>query len=159
MFARPLSLQRSHLVILLIVCFTFLFMLVGEFSFWSANNLQIDIFLHFHHLSAWNGISNVRRNSVGHSWDLEDLHGVAIREKRAKHGIQRYNRSNCTSSLIWITTQEDSSKTCLSTLGWMVDSNPLTLISDKHITSPYNIHTLSSKQVMRILKFIRQKLI
>ena len=33
--------------------------------------------------------------------------------------------------------------------------NPLTLRSDKHVTSPYNIHALSSKQVMRILKLIR----
>ena len=93
-------------------------------------------------------------------WSLMGFRGFAWGgHKRAKHDMQRYNRSNCTSSLIWITTQEDSSKTCLSTLGWMVDSNPLTLISDKHITSPCNIHTLSSKQVMRILKFIGQKLI
>ena len=33
--------------------------------------------------------------------------------------------------------------------------NPLTLRSDLHITSPYNIHPLSIKQVMRILKCIR----
>ena len=34
--------------------------------------------------------------------------------------------------------------------------NPLTPRSDQHETSPhmYNIHTLSSKQVMRILKLI-----
>ena len=30
-------------------------------------------------------------------------------------------------------------------------SNSLTLRGDKHVTSPYNIHTLSNKQVMRIL--------
>ena len=30
--------------------------------------------------------------------------------------------------------------------------NPLTPRSDQHVTSPYNIHTLSSKQVMRKLK-------
>ena len=29
-------------------------------------------------------------------------------------------------------------------------SNSLTLRGDKHVTSPYNIHTLSNKQVMRI---------
>ena len=33
--------------------------------------------------------------------------------------------------------------------------NPLTPRSDSHVTSPYNIHTLSSKQVMRIFKLIR----
>ena len=33
--------------------------------------------------------------------------------------------------------------------------NPLTPISDKHVTSPYNIHTSSSQHVMRILKLIR----
>ena len=33
-------------------------------------------------------------------------------------------------------------------------TNPLTPRSDKHVTSPYNIHTLSSKQVVRILKLI-----
>ena len=33
--------------------------------------------------------------------------------------------------------------------------NPLTPRSDSHVTSPNNIHTLSSKQVMRILKLIR----
>ena len=33
--------------------------------------------------------------------------------------------------------------------------NPLTPRSDQHKTSPYNIFTLSSKQVMRILEFIR----
>ena len=37
--------------------------------------------------------------------------------------------------------------------GWV---NPLTPRSDWHATSPYNIHTLSSKQVMRILKLIRR---
>ena len=36
--------------------------------------------------------------------------------------------------------------------------NPLTPRSDQHVTSPYNIHTLSSHQVMRILKLIRKKL-
>ena len=30
-------------------------------------------------------------------------------------------------------------------------SNSLTLRGDKHVTSPYNIHTLSNKHVMRIL--------
>ena len=30
-------------------------------------------------------------------------------------------------------------------------SNSLTLRGDKHVTSPYNIRTLSNKQVMRIL--------
>ena len=33
--------------------------------------------------------------------------------------------------------------------------NPLTPRGDWHITSPYNIHVLSNKQVMRILKCIR----
>ena len=33
--------------------------------------------------------------------------------------------------------------------------NPLTPRSDSHVTSPYNIDILSSKQVMRILKCIR----
>ena len=36
--------------------------------------------------------------------------------------------------------------------------NPLTPRSDEHVTSPYNNHTLSSKQVMRILKLISWKL-
>ena len=34
-------------------------------------------------------------------------------------------------------------------------TRPLTPKSDRHETSSYNIHTLSSKQVMRILKLIR----
>ena len=29
-------------------------------------------------------------------------------------------------------------------------TNPLTPRSDKHVTSPYNIYTLSSKQVVRL---------
>ena len=33
-------------------------------------------------------------------------------------------------------------------------TNPLTPRSDKHVTSPYNIYTLSSKQVVRLLKLI-----
>ena len=33
--------------------------------------------------------------------------------------------------------------------------NPLTLSSDQYATSPNNIYTLSSTQVMRILKLIR----
>ena len=32
--------------------------------------------------------------------------------------------------------------------------NPLTPRTDKHVTSPYTIHTLFNKQVMRILKLI-----
>ena len=35
--------------------------------------------------------------------------------------------------------------------------NPLTPRSDQHVISPYNLHTLSSKQVMRIPKLIRCK--
>ena len=37
--------------------------------------------------------------------------------------------------------------------------NPLTPRSDQRVTSPYNIHTLSSKQVMRLLKLIRYKIL
>ena len=33
--------------------------------------------------------------------------------------------------------------------------NPSTPTSDQHVTSPDNIHTLSNKQVMRILKLIK----
>ena len=33
--------------------------------------------------------------------------------------------------------------------------HPSTPRSDQNVTSPYNIHALSSKQVMRILRFIR----
>ena len=36
--------------------------------------------------------------------------------------------------------------------------NPLTP-SDKHVTSPYSFHTSFSKQVMRILKLIRYKVL
>ena len=32
--------------------------------------------------------------------------------------------------------------------------NSLTLRSDEYVTSPNNMHTFSSKQVMRVLKFI-----
>ena len=35
-----------------------------------------------------------------------------------------------------------------------VTYNPLTPKSDEHVTSPYNIHTLSCKWVMRIFKLI-----
>ena len=34
----------------------------------------------------------------------------------------------------------------------LVPVNHLTSRSDKHLTYPYNIHKLSSKQVMRVLK-------
>ena len=34
--------------------------------------------------------------------------------------------------------------------------NPSIARSDYHVTSPYNIHILSSKQVTRILKLIRK---
>ena len=37
--------------------------------------------------------------------------------------------------------------------------NPLTPRSDRNITSPHDVHTLSSKQVMRIFKLIRLKLL
>ena len=33
--------------------------------------------------------------------------------------------------------------------------DPLTPRSDEHANSPYNIHTLYSKQIMRIIKLIR----
>ena len=36
---------------------------------------------------------------------------------------------------------------------------PLTPRSDQHVTSPYNIHTLLSKQVMRIFKLRRVEVI
>ena len=36
---------------------------------------------------------------------------------------------------------------------------PLTPRSDQHVTSPYNIHTLLSKQVMRIRKLRRVEVI
>ena len=49
---------------------------------------------------------------------------------------------------------------CKTTISWKnVNSNNLfnllTPRSDKHVTSPYSIRTLFSKQVMRILKLIR----
>ena len=37
----------------------------------------------------------------------------------------------------------------------MVPVNPLNPRSDEHETSPHNIHTLFSKQVMKIFKLIR----
>ena len=37
--------------------------------------------------------------------------------------------------------------------------NPLTPESVEFVTSPYNIHTLLSKQVMRIIKLVRHKLL
>ena len=37
--------------------------------------------------------------------------------------------------------------------------NPLTPRSDYHVTSPYSICTLSSKQVVRLLKLIRYKIL
>ena len=43
--------------------------------------------------------------------------------------------------------------------GINLSANPLTPISDWHVTSPYSIHTLFSKQVMRILKLITITLI
>ena len=43
--------------------------------------------------------------------------------------------------------------------GINLSANPLTPMSDKHVTSLYNIHTLFSKQVMRILKLITITLI
>ena len=53
---------------------------------------------------------------------------------------------------------------CKTTISWKnVDSNNLfdllTPRSDKHVTSPYSIRTLFSKQVMRILKLIRYKVL
>ena len=41
----------------------------------------------------------------------------------------------------------------------MIKLNPLTLRSDQHVTSPCNIHTLSSKQVVRMFNFIRYKIL
>ena len=40
-----------------------------------------------------------------------------------------------------------------------IKGNPPTLRSDYHVTSPYNIHSLSGKQVMRILKLIKKKFV
>ena len=37
--------------------------------------------------------------------------------------------------------------------------NPLTPISDEHVTSPCNIHTLSSQLETKILKVISKKLV
>ena len=44
-------------------------------------------------------------------------------------------------------------------LNFHIQYNPLTPRSDQHVTSPWNIHTLSSKQVMRILKLTKWKLL
>ena len=43
--------------------------------------------------------------------------------------------------------------------GINLSANPLTPMSDKHVTSLYNTYTLFSKQVMRILKLITITLI
>ena len=53
---------------------------------------------------------------------------------------------------------------CKTTISWKnVNSNNLfdllTPRSDKHVTSPYSIRTLFSKQVMRILKLIKYKVL
>ena len=47
---------------------------------------------------------------------------------------------------------------CLSLMPTLKTINRLTPSSDQNATSPNNIHTLSSKQVMRILKLPRKKL-
>ena len=44
---------------------------------------------------------------------------------------------------------------CTSVLYNFKPFNPLTPRSDQHVTSPDNLQTLSSEQVMRILKLIR----
>ena len=41
----------------------------------------------------------------------------------------------------------------------IISFNPLTPRSDKNVTSPYNIHTLLSKQVMRIFKLRRVEVV
>ena len=47
--------------------------------------------------------------------------------------------------------------TCWINKVWL--TSPLTPRSDQHVASPKSIHTLSSKQVVRILKLIRYKIL
>ena len=42
---------------------------------------------------------------------------------------------------------------------WKSSFNPLTPRTDKYVTSPYSIYTLFRKQVIRILKLIKYKIL
>ena len=42
---------------------------------------------------------------------------------------------------------------------WLNINIPFTPRSDKHVTSPYSVDTLSNEQVMRLLKLIRYKIL
>ena len=60
-----------------------------------------------------------------------------------------------TSILNVIYNNKEMIKTCILLNIQTRGLNPLTPGSDPHVTSPYNIHLLSSKQVMRIFSCIR----
>ena len=60
-----------------------------------------------------------------------------------------------TSLLNIINNSKEMIKTCILLNIQTRGLNPLTHGSDSHVISPYNIHLLSSKQVMRIFSCIR----
>ena len=86
---------------------------------------------------------------------------VTLRSQRVNEQLYRrdkllqfyYNLKSCITGLFYFASRHDMASTCELMM------NPLTPRSDLHVTSPYNIHQLSSKQVMRILKCIRYKLL
>ena len=58
-------------------------------------------------------------------------------------------------SMVWLEEISVLIKPLCTLFQFKVVLNPLTPRSDSHVTSPYNIHTLSSKNLMRILELIR----
>ena len=58
-------------------------------------------------------------------------------------------------SIVWLKEISVLIKPLSTLFQFKVVLNPLTPRSDSYVTSPYNIHTLSSKNVMRILELIR----
>ena len=81
---------------------------------------------------------------------------VTLRSQRVNEQLYRrdkllqfyYNLKSCITGLFYFASRHDMASTCELMM------NPLTPRSDSRVTSPYNIHPLSRKQVMRILKCI-----
>ena len=55
---------KFSIVILLTVCHTIFMKLVQRIWYWSTNNPLIDIFLYFHHLSAWYNVDIIWKSYV-----------------------------------------------------------------------------------------------
>ena len=92
------------------------------------------------------------------TFSLTRARSKSLRKKRKQIGTDYWNYADILRTNFDIFLEKFPIPNCRVSI-WKGSVNPLTPRSDQHKTSPHNILALSGKQLMRIFKLIRQKML